>query len=468
MRYSKSTQTTGCEEFRRLQVSRRDTLRAGALALTGLGLPGLLRAKTVGSNTTGPNGFGRAKSCILIFLWGGPSQLDTWDPKPNAPEEIRGPFRSISTSVPGISISEHFPMLAQQAHRLAIVRSMNHDDAAHLSTAHRLLTGHLAPTPNSDAAGPSPHDWPHLGALVSKLRPTPGAVPSAVNMPWTVMHPAAPGGRAPGQDAGWLGKAFDPFHVDGDPNISGFHVEGLGLPDGISSRRLAGRRALLEQFADMTRRSQRGIHAWDGYQQKALDALVSAEARGAFQIDREDPKLRNRYGRHIHGQCLLMARRLVEAGVGLVTVNWHDDGQNFWDTHGENFHHLQNRLMPPADQGFSALLEDLDLRGLLDETLVVWVGEFGRTPRIVKANSGREHWPHCYSAVLAGAGVRGGSVFGASDRWAAYPASDPVSPDDLGATILHALGIDPSTMVKDALDRPLRINDGAPILPLFG
>jgi hypothetical protein len=464
MRYPQSVPTTACPEFSQLQLSRRKALQAGALALTGLGLPDLLRAKPVGFNS-GPNAFGRAKSCILIFLWGGPSQLDTWDPKPDAPEDIRGPFRCISTNVPGISMSEHFPMLAQQAHRLSIVRSMNHDDPAHLSTAHRLLTGHLAPTPNSDAAGPSARDWPHLGALVSKLRPTPGAIPSAVNMPWSVMHPAAPGGRAPGQDAGWLGKAYDPFHVDGDPNTTGFHVEGLGLPEGISSGRLADRRTLLQQFTDA---ASQGPHSWDGYQQKALDALVSAEARGAFQIDREDPKLRSRYGRNIHGQCLLLARRLVEAGVGLVTVNWHNDGQNFWDTHGDNFNQLKNRLMPQADQGFSALLEDLDLRGLLDETLVVWVGEFGRTPRIIKANSGREHWPHCYSAVLAGAGVRGGSVFGASDRWAAYPANDPVSPDDLGATILHALGIDPATMVKDAVDRPMRINDGTPILPLFG
>jgi len=467
MRYPKTERATACRDFRRLRLSRRETLRAGALALTGLGLPGLLRAKQAGQNS-GPQGFGRAKSCILIFLWGGPSHLDTWDLKPDAPEDIRGPFRSIPTNVPGISISEHFPLLARQAHRLSIVRSMNHDDAAHLSTAHRILTGHLAPTPNSDAAGPSSRDWPHLGALVSKLRPSKDAIPSAVNMPWTVMHPAAPGGKAPGQDAGWLGKAFDPFHIEGDPNASGFHIEGLGLPDGTSPGRLADRRALLKQLADAADLSGKGLQSWDGYQQKALDALVSAEARGAYQIDREDPRLRDRYGRHIHGQCLLLARRLIEVGVGLVTVNWHNDGQFFWDTHGNNFNQLKNRLMPPADQGFSALVEDLDSRGLLTETLVVWVGEFGRSPRINKANSGREHWPHCYSAVLAGAGVRGGSILGASDRWAAYPASDPVSPEDLGATILHALGIEPATMVKDALDRPLRINDGIPLLPLFG
>jgi hypothetical protein len=330
------------------------------------------------------------------------------------------------------------------------------------------LTGHLAPTPYSDAAGPSPRDWPHLGAIVAKLRPTPGAIPSAVNMPWTVMHPAAPGGKAPGQDAGWLGKAYDPFHVDGDPNGAGFHVAGLDLPSGISLGRLAARRSLLARLADTARSSNKGPASWDGFQQKSLDALVSVEARSAFEIEREDPRLRDRYGRHIHGQCLLLARRLIEAGVGLVTVNWHDDGQNFWDTHGENFHHLKNRLMPPADWAFSALLDDLDCRGLLAETLVVWVGEFGRTPRITKANNGREHWPHCYSAVLAGAGVRGGSIYGASDKWAAHPANDPVSPDDLGATILHALGVDPTTMVKDALDRPIRINEGAPVLQLFG
>jgi len=457
----------GCGDFRRLRLSRRETMRVGVLALAGLGLPGLLRARALGRNS-GPNGFGRARSCILIFLWGGPSQLDTWDPKPAAPEDVRGPFRPIATNVPGISISEHFPWLAQQAHRLAIVRSMSHDDPAHLSTAHRILTGHLAPTPNSDAAGPSARDWPHLGAIVSKLRPTPGAIPSAVNMPWTVMHPAAPGGKAPGQDAGWLGKAYDPFHVDGDPNAAGFQVEGLSPPRGISLDRLAARRGLLSRLADAAGSSCKGPLSWDAFQQKSLDALVSAEARAAFEIELEDPRLRDRYGRHIHGQCLLLARRLIEAGVGLVTVNWHDDGQNFWDTHGDNFNHLKNRLMPPADQGFSALLDDLATRGLLDETLVVWVGEFGRTPRINKANSGREHWPHCYSAVLAGAGVRGGAIYGASDRWAAHPANDPVSPDDLGATILHALGVDPATMVKDALDRPLRINDGAPLLPLFG
>ena len=230
---------------------------------------------------------------------------------------------------------------------------------------------------------------------------------------------------------------------------------------------MRNRRALLSTLGNNGRDlSEAGPRAWDGFQARALDALASAEARGAFQVEREDPKVRDRYGRHIHGQCLLLARRLIEAGVGLVTVNWHNDGQNFWDTHGNNFRQLKDRLMPPADRGFAALLDDLSDRGLLDETLVVWAGEFGRHPKITRANAGREHWPRCYSAALAGGGVRPGVVHGASDRWAAYPSRDPVSPDDLGATILHALGIDPTTEVRDPLGRPLRINSGTPV-PLF-
>jgi hypothetical protein len=278
-------------------------------------------------------------------------------------------------------------------------------------------------------------------------------MPSAVTMPWTVAHPAAPGGRAPGQHGGWLGKSYDPFRVDGDPNARGFQVAGLGLPEGVDHRRLSDRRALLAGVSGAMGLSGAGPGAWDGFQGRALDALVSAEARGAFEVEREDPRIRDRYGRNIHGQCLLLARRLVEAGVGLVTVNWHDDGRNFWDTHGDNFNRLKNDLMPPADRGFASLLDDLDARGLLDETLIVWAGEFGRAPRITAANAGRE--------------LAGGQIYGASDRWAAYPSRDPVSPEDLGATILHALGIDPATEVRDAVGRPLQINTGSPLTTLF-
>ncbi len=453
-----------CKGFRR--PSRRETLRAGVLGSLGLALPELFRGRAGAEGATAAPGFGRAKSCILIFQWGGPSQLDTWDLKPDAPAEIRGEFASIATTTPGLRISEHFPRIAQQTHRMAVIRSMTHGDPAHLSTAHRLLTGHLAPTPNSDAAPPSPGDWPHLGSLVARLRPSRGSLPSAVTMPWVVAHPAAPGGRAPGQHGGWLGKAYDPFQVEGDPNAPGFRVGGLDLPEGVSLGRMGDRRSLMAGLPGAGLAGP-GPGSWDGYQDRAMDAMVSAEARGAFQVEREDPRLRDRYGRHIHGQCLLMARRLVEAGVGLVTVNWHDDGRYFWDTHGDNFNRLKRDLMPPADQGFASLLEDLGARGLLDETLVVWAGEFGRAPRITAANAGREHWPRCYSVALAGGGIAGGQVYGASDRWAAYPSRDPVSPDDLGATILHALGIDPAQEVVDPVGRPLRINNGSPVTTLF-
>lgn len=449
----------GCAGFERSRSTRREALRAGGLVLGGLTLETLFRRK---ARAEGPR-LGRARACILIFQWGGPSHLDTWDPKPEAPEDIRGSFSSIETSVPGIRIGEHFPLLASRARHLAIIRSMSHDDVAHLSTVHRLQTGHLAPRPNSDNDPPSPADWPHLGSILGKVRPAgESGLPLAVTMPWIVSHPAAPGGKAPGQHGGWLGGASDPFLVAADPNAEDFRVPGLDLPDGVGIGRLGDRRGLLGSL------SAGATHPdWDTCQARALDALGSAEARGAFDLTREDPRLRERYGRHIHGQCLLLARRLVEAGVALVTVNWHDDGRAFWDTHGNNFERLKNDLMPPADRGFAALLDDLEARGLLDETLVVWVGEFGRAPRITRASAGREHWSRCYSAVLAGGGVRGGVVHGGSDRWGAYPAHDPTSPEDLASTILWGLGVDPSGEVVDPLGRPLRIGAGVPLTEAF-
>ncbi len=284
-----------CREFRReREITRREALRAGALGMAGLGLPELYRGRAAAA---GPGGFGRAKSCLLIFMWGGPSQLDTWDPKPEAPAEIRGSFGTIATRTPGVRISEHLPMLAARTDKLAIIRSMSHDDFTHLSTAHRILTGHLAPTPYSDAAGPSPNDWPHLGSLVARVHPRRGTLPQAVTMPWTVAHPAAPGGKAPGQHGGWLGKAYDPFRVEGDPNAADFEVEGLGLPDGITADRLDSRSRLRSGVVGSSHLSGPGPASWDGYCDRALDSLRSAEAAGAFRIDGEDPRLRDRYGR---------------------------------------------------------------------------------------------------------------------------------------------------------------------------
>lgn len=450
-------------------ISRRSILQLGAwggLAPLSLGGLDLLKNSALGNEASDftPT-TGRAKSVILIFQWGGPSQLDTWDPKPDAPAEIRGEFASIDTAVPGIRISEHFPRLSKKTDKLVIVRSMTHTDPAHLSTVHHVLTGHLAPRVNSDADAPSPNDWPFMGSMLSRLLPARGPLPASITMPWVVSHPAAPGGKAPGQHGGWLGHAHDPFYILADPNDPGFRVPGLSLSEDCPPQRLDSRRKLLDELSAEI--DQNPGNSWAPVHKKALSAVVSAAARDAFNLNLEKPETRDAYGRNIHGQCLLLARRLVEAGVPLVTVNWHNDGQNFWDTHGQNFRHLKRRLMPPADQGFATLLDDLEARGMLDETLIVWVGEFGRNPKITANNAGREHWPRCYSAVLAGAGVKGGQVYGSSDRFAAYPATLPTSPADLTATMFHALGVPPDHFVRDQLGRPMRITDGEPLLSLF-
>jgi uncharacterized protein (DUF1501 family) len=436
--------------------TRRDILRAGTLAPLGLGLLDLLAPQATAAARA------RAKSVILLFMWGGPSHLDTWDPKPDAPEEVRGLFRSIPTTVPGIRISEHFPQLATRARQYAVVRSMSHTDPAHLSPVHHLLTGRLAAKVNSDADGASRSDAPCLGAVVRKLLPADGPMPPAVTLPWAVSHPSAPGGVAPGQNGGWLGSGFDPFLVTGNPNAPAFAVAGMTTPGAVPAERLAGR-------AELCRLLDRDGGPGGSYadlRARALDLLLSSAVTRAFDLSREAVATRDRYGRHAHGQSCLLARRLIEAGTRLVTVNWPDDGQAFWDTHGNNFPSLQNRLMPPADRAFAALLDDLSARGLLDETLVIWVGEFGRTPRVEKG--GRQHWPRCYCAVLAGGGIRGGAVYGASDKVGAYPADQPVSPADLTATAYQALGINPATEVTDRLGRNLPLTEGRPLTELFG
>lgn len=463
---------SGCPEFLglRRQWLRRDVLQAGALGALGLGLPGLLRARqaraaeSAGGYSDMP-GFGKAKACILMFMWGGPSHIDTWDMKPMAPREVRGEFRPIDTNVAGIQISQHFPLLAKRADRYAIVRSVTHDDPAHLSSVHHLTTGRLAPKVKSDADPPSRKDSPHVGSVLTKLRGSQGALPTFVTMPWTVLHPSAPGGTAPGQHGGWLGTAYDPFLVTGDPNAASFQVAGLNLIDGVSDRRIDDRRALLQRL-ESTRSADVGRN-FGPMQERAFDMLTRATVRKAFDLTQEEAGVRDRYGRNIHGQCLLLARRLVEAGVGLVTVNWHQDNQNFWDTHGNNFKRLKNDLMPPADRGFSALLDDLHDRGMLDETLLIWVGEFGRNPKISKGNAGRDHWPWCGSAVFAGGGIAGGQTYGRSDAQGGYPAENPVSPADLTATVYHALGIPADLALADRENRPQRVTDGEPIGELF-
>lgn len=404
--------------------------------------------------------------------------MDSLDPKLHAPAEVRGEFKTISTNVPDIILSEHFQMLAQRVDSVAILRSLSHSDPAHLSSAHATLTGHKAPVWPSDNDPPSERDTPHVGSALAYMqrsgdwqRPALGQnLPSFVALPWTVSHPAAPGGQAGGQHGGWLGHGWDPFNILGDPSQANWDVPALRLLEGNSGDRLRSRYSLLETL-DQQRRvllesAQSGTLTTQ--QQRAVELLTAPEVRRAFDLKQEPDEVKDRYGRNIHGQSVLLARRLVEHGVPVVTVNWHNDGQNFWDTHGNNFNRLKNDLIPPADRALAALLDDLKTRGLLDETIVAWVGEFGRRPTISAGNAGREHWPNCYSGILAGGGIQGGQIYGSSDQHAAYPANNPVSPGDFAATILHGLGISEETMLYDRSQRPHRLFNGKPITSLFG
>ncbi len=463
----------GCADLRdsvSLGISRRKMLQAGGLGLLGLGMPQLWAAQAAAALSGGQGpGFGKAKRCIFLFMWGGPSQLDTFDMKPEAPAEIRGPFQPIATRVPGIQICEHFTHLSQHTDKLAIVRSLNHTDPAHLSSGHATLTGNLAPKLNSDADAPSDRDSPHLGSMLARLRETPGTLPPFVTLPWKAYHPAAPGGQAPGQHGGYLGHKYDPLLVTGDPNHPDWRVQELSLADGVSYDRIDSRQKLLGAID----RQRQALASSDvtGLKEKAFGLLASPAARQAFDLAQEPDSVRDRYGRNIHGQCVLMARRLIEHGVPLVSINWHNDGHNFWDTHGANFSRLKGELIPPSDQALSALLEDLEQRGLLEDTIVAWVGEFGRRPQIDAGNAGdggRSHWPFCYSGLLAGGGIRGGSVFGRSDKHAAYPDESPVSPQDYAATLMHALGIPEESTLPDRFGRPIKVYGGRPITSLFG
>ena len=457
------------------QQDRRRFLHAASVGCLGFGLSESTHPAHAAIVTNGIRA-NPAKACVFLFMWGGPSQLDTFDLKPNAPAEVRGPFTPISTRVPGMQICEHFSRLANHTDKIAIIRSLTHDDPAHLSSGHATVTGQLAPVLKSDATPPSDKDSPHIGALVSKIRPSRLGLPSFVTLPWKAFHPAAPGGEAPGQHGGWLGSRHDGLLLTGDPNAKDWKPGALSLPTDMTLDRMQSRYDLLRTLERQRTSSPSPAIALASsvsgqlheHQIRAIESITSPQVRGAFDLSQEPDKIRDNYGRNIHGQSVLMARRLVEHGVPLVTVNWHNDGRNFWDTHGDNFNRLKKDLIPPADMALSALLEDLQQRGMLEETLVVWVGEFGRKPQITPANSGREHWPFCYSGLMAGGGIRGGMIFGESDATASYPISNPVSPQDFGTTIVHALGIPVNTTLPDREGRPHNATSGKVIESLFG
>jgi hypothetical protein len=449
------------------RLTRREALEIGSLGTMGLALPRLLESRAAASSGEGT--FGRAKRVILLFMWGGPAHQDTWDLKPHGPEASRGEFLPISTSVPGIHISEHFPLIARHADKLAIIRSVGQDDNNHSTGAHASLTGRRHEL-QAESFGARDTDFPHFGSVLTRLAPNRRGLPTFVALPEVIA--TTNGAVTPGQGGGFLGKKYDPFQIAEHPDRPDFSIDSLRLPREIAPPRMVERRNLLGQIELAARLADRSgvVQSMDAFYQQALDMVLAPEARRAFDLAAEPSASRARYGWHTFGQSVLLARRLIEAGVKLVTVYWHREQKTVdttWDTHGRNFEELKNRLMPSADRPIAALLEDLAGSGLLDETLVIWNSEFGRTPN-VNANAGRDHWGPCNSVVMAGGGVPGGQVFGTTDEKAAYPISDKVTQDDIAATIYHLLGIDGETLIRDRQDRPFALTLGQPIARLLG
>jgi hypothetical protein len=411
----------------------------------------------------------KAKSCIIVFCWGGMSHLETWDLKPDAPKEVRGEFNPISTVTPGISIGEHLPLMALHTDKLAIVRSIHHDDSAHGRGMYWNLTGHRPPRAGN--IPPERSDWPSLAAMVSKFRQAPRGVPNAVRLPYPMVDNNT---LQAGEYGGWLGPQFDPIvmrpmrgdEFGGVSRTLGSEV--LNLSD-VDVPRVDSRQRLLATLEHPISDTA-DFAGFDYFRSMATNILLGSEVRNAYNLDQEDPRVRELYGPHLGGQSLLLARRLTEAGVPIVQVccaagDLNGGAGDMWDTHGDNFNRLKKRLLPVFDRATSALLTDLAERGTLDETLVVVLTDFGRTPHINGA-AGRDHYPYAYSIAMAGGGIRGGQVYGSSDATGAFPKSQPCGPPDVHATIFHALGISPRAEIRDMLGRPFAVSDGE-VLPLF-
>ena len=439
-------------------LRRRELLQIGYSGLLGFGLPQLFSGRASASEASAS----RAKSVVIVFLTGACSHHDTFDMKPGAPAEIRGEFQPIATSTPGLQVCEHLPQLAVRSDKYALIRSLSHKDNNHLMSTHHVLTGHLQPGGFFDKVA-SRDDWPCYSAACEFLQPRSDGIPSGVNLPTFLQQGPL---TWPGQHAGFLGPKFDPWQITGDPNDADFRVDALTLSPGVDVTRLKDRQSLLGELNGQRNELARfgaGARLTED-QRLAFSILTSSRLAKAFELDRESEEVRDRYGRNSYGQSLLLARRLVQVGVPIVQANI-GRVQN-WDSHGNIFPTLKDRLLPPLDQGVSALLDDLDETGLLDDTLVMMLGEFGRTPKI-NGNAGRDHWGPCFFALFAGAGVQGGQVIGRSDDTGAYPVTAAHSPEDIGATVYTALGIDPGSVVRDRLNRPVHLNIGEPIEPLY-
>ncbi len=450
-------------------INRRDALRVGGAGMLGLTMPRLLRAQ----ESKAKDIVARAKSVIFLFQWGGPSHIDMFDMKPNSQSEYRSKYGQISTSVPGMKICEHLPETAKVMHHFAQVRSVHHTMNNHNAAGYTALTGVEPPT-DDQRLRDSLDLHPAFGSVVDYAAPNTNEMPTFVSFP----HRISDGSITPGQHASFLGKSHDPLFIPNDPNSPDFSLPQLSLPSGISMKRLESRRALQRIINQQARDLDNSpvAQGLDAYYDKAIGMLNSKKVRAAFDISKEKKELRDAYGRTTYGQSCLLARRLVEAGVKFVTVYFdrsiggrRKDGGG-WDTHGFDNTRMYEILpewhFPVTDRSLPALINDLETRGLLDETLVVWFGEFGRTPKINK-NISRDHWPKCYTAMFAGGGIKGGAIHGASDKTGAFPDRDPVTPADLAATMYELLGIDPATEMHDNLNRPLPIANGRPIREIF-
>ena len=455
-------------------LNRRRLLRLGTLGLAGLNLPQVLWA----DDQPRPRGArAAADACILVFLNGGPSHLDMWDPKPEAPADIRGEFNAIDTSLPGVQFSEHLPRMAKYMHRGAVIRSANHRIGhAHGAAVYTMATGHdRGDTVNITPTLPTDH--PSIAAAMCRVRP-----PERVTIPSVLLPYATTEGIGGPPQAGFfgglLGRSYDPLVIRKDPNSPDFSVPEFTLQNEVSSDRLS-RRASLESAinASFGGLSAQASDAVDHYRARAFDLLTSTAAQRAFRLTQEPDRVRDAYGRNIYGQSVLLARRLIEAGTRVVTVAWAPDANATWDTHWDHVNRLKNELLPPLDGAIGSLLDDLVERGLFERTLVVVMGEFGRTPKISAVNEpsmpitkipGRSHWPFCYSLWMAGGPIKRGFVHGASDKIGAFPAEKPVSPAEIIATIYHALGVPTTFEFRDALDRPYSLVPwGQPIIELL-
>lgn len=413
----------------------------------------------------------RGKAVIIVFLTGGPSHLDMVDPKPEAPAEVRGPFTTIPTKLSGVHFTEHLPQLASRMDRMALIRSMHHRNNGHLPATHWMLTGYPIPNLPIDLGADkvrSRSDWPSYGSALNYFKPRRDGIPNAVHLPTYLIEGPL---LWPGQYAGCMGAKYDPWQITDDPNKPDFKVGSLELPQGFAVERLRNRQQLLERVnANQERLSQLAeTRVLDDQQKTAFTMLTSSAFRRAFEMKEEPDAVRDRYGRHMFGQSLLLARRLVEAGVPLIQANM--GIVQTWDSHVDNWNRLKNDLLPPLDRGVTALMDDLRDRGLADDTLVIVTGEFGRTPKIStlpgQTASGRDHWCEVFSALFYGGGVRGGQVIGASDGMGGSPTTHAFTPEDLGATVYRHLGVDPASEFMDQQGRPLRLNHGEVIRPLY-